>query len=183
MLMLATMFLLNIVAQLYVHRTPYFTTAYSVQLQCPVQVLWTLHRTDIGQNKRDPSWRFTSDLPDYIMTASHSDYNRTGFDRGHMCPAKDRSFTKQAQRATFVMSNIAPQTPALNRRAWLSTEDSCRRLAVQFDSISVLACPVFLFADTVRIGRNRIGVPHAFFKVAWQSSSDSILSCWFLWNR
>ena len=182
-ILLAALVTLTISGQLYIHETPYFNTTYDVSLQLPVRVLWTLHRSDIGQNSREPSWRFASDLPDYIMAARHSDYRHTGFDRGHLCPAKDRSFKKDALRATFVMSNVAPQTPALNRGAWKASEDSCRRLAVLYDSITVIACPVFLPADTARIGTARIGVPHAFFKACWVAGSDSVVSCWFMFNR
>ena len=182
-LLLSIMVTLTIDAQFYINSTSYFHSTYDVSLQLPARVLWTLHAGDIGQNLREPSWRFTSDLPDYIMSARHSDYRHTGFDRGHLCPAKDRSFTKEALRATFVMSNVAPQTPALNRGAWKATEDSCRRLAMLYDSITVLACPVFLPADTVRIGTAGIGVPHAFFKACWVAGSDSVLSCWFMFNR
>ena len=182
-ILLAALLTLTISGQLYISDTPYFRSVYDVSLQVPVQVQWTLHKNDVGLNSREPSWRFASDLPDIIMHSSHSDYTRSGYDRGHMCPAKDRSFSKLAMKSTFVMSNIAPQLPALNRGAWKATEDSCRRLALMYDSITILACPVFLSGDTAHIGRGRVAVPHAFFKVAWVATSDSITSCWFFFNK
>ncbi len=50
----------------------------------------------------------------------HEDYTNTGFDRGHMAPsyAIYSRFGKEAQLETFLMSNICPQTPNLNRGRW-----------------------------------------------------------------
>jgi hypothetical protein len=43
------------------------------------------------------------------------DYVRTGFDRGHLAPnlAIGRWFGAEAQRETFLMSNVVPQAPEL----------------------------------------------------------------------
>lgn len=182
-LLLALLATLAISGQIYIHQSPAFRSFYDTRLQIPVQVDWVLQPNDMGRTKREPSWRFTPDLPASIMTASHKDYNRSGYDRGHMCPAADRSGSKSKMKSTFVLSNVCPQTPALNRGAWKITEDSCRKLAMLYDSIMIVACPVFLPADTVRIGTARIGVPHAFFKACWVAGSDSVISCWFMFNR
>jgi endonuclease G len=43
-------------------------------------------------------------------------------DRGHMCPAADRSCSKEDMDATFLMSNMVPQSPNLNRGPWEKLE-------------------------------------------------------------
>src|SRR5262249_4737399 len=58
-----------------------------------------------------------------------NEYNNSGFDRGHLCPRSDRTSSPEAARATFVMTNIVPQAPALNQHAWADFEDYCRELA------------------------------------------------------
>ena len=52
------------------------------------------------------------------------DYKNSGYDRGHMAPnyAIASRYGAEAQRLTFMMSNIAPQTPALNRGVWRDVE-------------------------------------------------------------
>ena len=182
-ILLALIAALPIDAQLYINDTPYFCSVWDVSLQIPKQVEWTLRSREIGKNVREPSWRFAHDLPDYLMSARHSDYNRSGFDRGHMCPAADRSRSRSMMKSTFVLSNVCPQTPACNRGEWKRTEVYCRQAAIRYDSIRIIAVPVFLEGDTVRIGRAGIAVPHAFFKAAWIAGTDSILSAWFMFNR
>lgn len=52
------------------------------------------------------------------------DYAKSGYDRGHMVPnyAIITRYGEEARRKTFMMSNIAPQTPALNRGVWREVE-------------------------------------------------------------
>ena len=56
-----------------------------------------------------------------------SDYDRTGFDRGHMKPAES-SPTQEAMDESHLMSNIAPQHPNMNRQAWRTLEDAVHDL-------------------------------------------------------
>jgi len=55
-------------------------------------------------------------------------YTGSGFDRGHLCPRSDRTATAEAANATFAMTNIIPQAPHVNQRAWADLEDYCRNL-------------------------------------------------------
>lgn len=164
-------------------RRSQYTSWYDTQLLCPKQVTWTLRRSDLGDVSRQPSWRFASDIDAAGCVATHDDYRHSGYDRGHLCPAADRSVTIGAMRQTFSTANIAPQAPALNRGVWLATEKWCRDAAVLFDSVCVLAVPLWLDRDTVRIGVHGIAVPHAFFKVAYIPATDSVLNCWFYFNK
>ena len=161
----------------------HFYSVYDLTTQCPSQVGWTVTPSDLGIASREPSWVFVQDVPHPLATANHYDYSRTGFDRGHLCPAQDRSRDINAMRSTFVMSNIAPQVPALNRGAWKKTEVFCRKAALSFDTIQVVALPVFLKRDTTFIGSHRIAVPHAFIKAAWLPKNDSLIGLWWFWNK
>lgn len=161
----------------------HFYSVYDLQMLCPQQVEWTVTPSDLGDVNREPSWRFVQDLSHPLAIGTHDDYNNSGYDRGHMCPAADRSGDLLAMRSTFVISNIAPQAPSLNRGAWKKTEIMCRNAALLYDSVQVLAMPVFLNRDTVFIGRHRLGVPHAFLKVAWLPKNDSVIGLWWFWNK
>lgn len=159
-----------------------YSSTYDLGLLCPRQVWWTLKASDIADVKRDPSWRFVDDIDHPLGLATHADFAKSGYHRGHMCPAKDRSFSIDAMRHTFTTSNIAPQVPAVNTGVWLQTERWCRAAAIMYDSVCVLAMPVFIDRDTVRIGRHRLAVPHAFFKACWLPKNDSVINAWFIFN-
>lgn len=164
-------------------RNDNFVSRYNLTLKCPDLVQWKLYAADIGNVARESSWKFKNDIPLKVATARHSDYNSTGYDRGHLCPAHDRSASQKRMKATFVMSNIAPQTPSLNRVTWYQTERITREAALMFDSVGVVAIPVLLDRDTVFIGKHRLAVPHAFVKAVWRLDNDSVLYSWFIFNE
>jgi endonuclease G len=56
-----------------------------------------------------------------------TDYQGSGFDRGHMKPAAD-SPTQEAMDESHLMSNMAPQYPNVNRDGWATLEDAVRDL-------------------------------------------------------
>lgn len=160
-----------------------YCSMYDIETMCPSQVQWTLHAADMGKAIRMPGWKFINDVSSAGKNVLHADYNHSGFDRGHLCPAKDRSKSAMLMRSTFAMSNCAPQVPALNRGAWKDTENSCRLAASIYDSVCVLVMPVFLERDTLTIGEHGMRVPHAFFKAAWVAETDSVIYSWFLFNH
>lgn len=164
------------------HRPEYFSL-YDLTLLSPRQVEYTLRSSDIGSSSREPSWRFAADIPDIRAVATHADYNRSGYDRGHLCAAADRSASTATMLATFSMSNICPQLPSVNRGRWKRTEIACRNYATALDSVSIVVVPVFLQRDTTFIGTHRLAVPHAFFKAVWSTANDSVLDTWFIFNH
>jgi endonuclease G len=111
----------------YLMRKPYFALAYNNTKGTPNWVSWCLKKDDLGSAQRaqffpDP------DLPTGFKVVKPGDYTGSGFDRGHMCPHSDRASTDEASEATFVMTNIIPQSPACNQKAWADLEDYCRDL-------------------------------------------------------
>lgn len=59
-----------------------------------------------------------------VDSPSASAYKGSGYDRGHMAPnyAIATRFGTEAQKRTFLMSNVAPQLPGLNRGPWREVE-------------------------------------------------------------
>ena len=53
-------------------------------------------------------------------------YKKSGYDRGHLCPAGDRRFTKEAHDETFLTSNISPQEHKFNAGVWNRLEQKVR---------------------------------------------------------
>lgn len=56
---------------------------------------------------RDRCDCFASDDNVTTGSAAESDYQSTGFDKGHLCPAADNNMSEQANRKSFLMSNRA----------------------------------------------------------------------------
>lgn len=164
-------------------RKSIYNSVYSLSLNAPVQMEWTIHSSDVGGVVRGGNGHFRQDVTHAAATARHADYSRSGYHRGHLCPAKDRSNSAASMHETFCLSNCSPQVPALNVGSWRRTEEMCRAYAVLYDSVCVLACPVYLHRDTILIGKNNIAVTHGFFKAVWIASTDSVLNAWFVFNK
>jgi len=95
----------------------------------PVWVSWELSADWLGDIDRGDDFRVDPDLPADWYRVTPGDYTNSGFDRGHMCPSADRTATAADNSSTFLMTNIIPQAPQLNREPWARFEDYCRTLA------------------------------------------------------
>ena len=94
-----------------------------------------------------------------------SEYARSGYDRGHMAPnfAIASRYGVDAQKETFLMSNICPQRPNLNRKVWNRIERLETDLADQLEELWVVTGP--LFDDRPTYLGNRVEIPDAFFRM------------------
>lgn len=86
-------------------------------------------------------------------------------DHGHLCPAGDNKWSKDAIEQSFLLTNMCPQNRGLNRGVWERLEDRCRGWAKHYGDIYIVAGPIFYDGDYATIGENQVGVPDAFFKV------------------
>lgn len=89
------------------------------------------------------------------------DYTNSGYDRGHMTPAADSNSDKQMSE-TFLMTNMTPQLPSVNRVAWRMLEDRVR--SVPF--VHVITGAVYQYPAKT-IGKNKVPVPIALYKIAY----------------
>jgi endonuclease G len=143
----------------------------NAEKRIPNWVCWELRKADIGPIPRAP---FTPDpdLPRGMAKVTSHVYDGCGFDRGHLCPAKDRSATAADQAAVFHMTNIVPQSPNSNQKAWERLEAYCRELA-QRGHLLYIACGGAGMggegkngrAEEVGKGRLTVAVPARLWKV------------------
>lgn len=91
------------------------------------------------------------------------EYARSGYDKGHLAPAADFAWDQGANDMTFVMSNMAPQKPRLNQRAWKYLEDRVRRWACGEGEVTVITGPI-LGDDELPPLKSGLEVPGRFFK-------------------
>lgn len=97
--------------------------------------------------------------------ATLEDYRGSGWSRGHMCPAGDNKWDEKAMYESFSLVNVCPQNASLNSGVWNSIEIDCRRWARKYGDVYIVCGPVLLNREHETIGRNRVVVPEAFFKV------------------
>ena len=86
--------------------------------------------------------RFREDKKVPSGSAKPSDYTKSGYDRGHLCPAADMTHSAEAMEETFLMSNISPQLPVFNRGIWKSLEKQVRDWGEK-ERIYIVTGPVF----------------------------------------
>ena len=107
---------------------PYFVLSYNNSKGIPNWVSWQVTAPDLGDAPRKQTFDSDTTLPFGFTVVTQRDYDHSGFDRGHMCPHSDRAANQDMSFATFVMTNIIPQAPNVNRRAWEQLESYCREL-------------------------------------------------------
>lgn len=109
--------------------------------------------------------------------AELSDYLNSGFDMGHMVNNADMSWNPIVARETFILSNIAPQTPNLNRGVWKTLEAASRAWAFKTENgITIYTGSIFNYNTSNRIGENKVIVPEKFFKIIVNNDSKKSLS-------
>ena len=149
--------------EIVLHRTGY-TVSYNVYYKNPNWVAWELTREETkGETDRYDKFMPDPDLPEPRVV--HKDYTRSGYDRGHMAPAADMKWSKQAMIESFYMSNICPQVGNLNRGDWNDLEELCRNWAEKYGRIYIACGPIFDSKSPKRIGEHKVAVPDRFFKV------------------
>lgn len=150
-----------------VFRNHGYMAGYSELRGDPLWVIYALAPApeDAPRLKR-PS-RFAADWRS-LTRIGHDDYDRSGYDRGHMAPNHAISvlYGKTGQLDTFLMTNIVPQTPALNERVWERMEEAeLDHLAPRFGKLWVTTGPVFE-GSTERLHSSfRVEVPDACYKI------------------
>lgn len=92
---------------------------------------WTLRSSDVGPVDRSNRFREDIDLPRGFKRVDDDDYRESGYDRGHLCNSEDRTSSNALNEETFLMSNMIPQTPELNRGPFKFLEAYCRKLVLK----------------------------------------------------
>lgn len=96
----------------------------------------------------------------------HGDYTHSGYDRGHMAPnyAIATRYGAEAQRETFKMSNIIPQTPMINRGMWKDLEMTvAKRYGLYFSEVWVITGPVF--EGSIEKLDSGVPIPSHYYKI------------------
>ncbi len=102
---------------------------------------WHLSTAWIGTTDRQDDFRADATLPTSWVKVGGTDYSGSGFDRGHMCPSADRTGSVADNSATFLMTNMIPQSPNNNQITWANLENYCRTLINQGNELYIISGP------------------------------------------
>lgn len=141
-----------------------YVVSYNQDTRMPNWVAWqlTAEHTD-GELKRMNNFHEEENCP--RPRATLQDYKGSGWSRGHMCPAGDNKWSRDAMYDSFSLVNVCPQDSKLNSGVWNSLEMDCRQWTRQYGEVYIVCGPVLMKRQHETIGPNKVVVPEAFFKV------------------
>lgn len=123
---------------------------------------WQLNSSWLGEVDRQNDFRPDDTLPQGFDRVMPNDYRSSGYDRGHLVPSADRTRNATDNSATFLMTNMIPQTAANNREVWRKLEEYCRELVRQGKQLYIFAGPD---GNKGTIAQGKVAVPEYTWKV------------------
>jgi len=149
-----------------------FDICYSCKWKTPKLVVYKVDRNLI--DKYHYSRKHLRFRPDYELPArcrSYSkNYSRTGYDRGHNAPNAAFNYNRSIQKQTFLMSNIAPQKPQLNRRLWAKIERFVRYEAKKYGKVRVITG----VCGSLGHIKNNVNIPKWWYKIIFRPDGKII---------
>lgn len=140
-----------------------YVTGYSDKRKNP---LWTAFK--LIPERQPINYKRPRDFRTDDRTAARvhdSDFRNSGYQRGHMAPNSPIAdcWGQKAQVETFLLSNICPQSPALNEKVW---EDMERAEATRYsrsEPVWIICGP--LFSDKPAVIKHGVQVPERFYRI------------------
>ena len=149
------------------------------QAKIPVWVAWEIKPQNInGCVARTNA--FVSDHSLGNNSARPDDYAGSGYDKGHLANDAHQSWSTQVEYESFLMSNMSPQLPGLNRGIWklLETATGAWGFSSQHTMI-VFAGNVYDVTKDKKIGPNNVDVPQGLFKIVIDKNTGATLAFLF----
>lgn len=160
----------------------YYVLSYNEKYEQANWVYYLLTDSMVIKGGQERSNKFKVDVMVPTGSAKSSDYTKSGYDRGHLCPAADMDFNVVAMQESFLMSNISPQSSDFNRGIWKDLETEVRKWAVKDHKLYIVTGPVFK-DDKGTIGDDKVLVPGSFFKIIYQETGPAKMIAFLLPNR
>jgi endonuclease G len=155
-----------------------YVVGYSEPLRNPLWVAYRIFDVPSLESGKRPGFRI-----DYRTESrvSQKAYSGSGYDRGHMAPnyAIATRHGPDGQRETFLMSNIIPQRPHVNRHIWKDLEMRvAKRYGRYFGEVWVVTGPVF--KEPVKRLSSGVAIPAAYYKIMVDETGGKLRAKAFL---
>ena len=159
-------------------RHKHFFLSYSEEHE---QAEWVAYYL-MSENNRQHHFERPYFLQDPLVdteSAHWKNYKDTGYDKGHLVPAADMKFSKEAYNETFYTSNVAPQNKEFNSGIWNRLEQKARYWAEKHTAIFIVTGSI-LHDNLITIGEEKVSVPDYFFKILVRIQNDGLVMIPFL---
>jgi endonuclease G len=157
----------------------YYSLSYNEKKEQPEWVAYELKPSHLKRiNHKRPY--FIKDKKVKTKSADYYNYKKSGYDKGHLCPAGDRRFSKEAFDETFLTSNISPQNHQFNAGIWNRLEQKTRYWTKKYGKLYVVTGGVLTDNNLKTIGREKVAVPERFYKILLDYNSPKIKAIAFL---
>jgi len=165
----------------------YFVINHNNSWKIPYWVAYYASSSNLqGTANRTDDFKPDPELP-VGSRAELEDYRNSGYDRGHNAPAADFKRSNEAMSMTFLLSNMSPQTPKLNRGIWQILEGQIRDMVLAGGEAWIFTGSIFLSPDShfvnprEFIGPDSVAVPtHCFKVVLFKDNSNNFTTYAFL---
>ena len=142
-----------------------YAVGYNYDRKDPTWVAYRLTPDSVNK-KFERSNKFKEDTEIPVQYRSKlSDYKGSGYDRGHMAASATVDSSYNAMMESFLLSNMTPQLPGLNRQGWKYLEAYIRDWTNKRGELYVVTGAMFVGEHGV-IG-NGVHVPTHFYKVVF----------------
>ncbi|SNR14648.1 DNA/RNA non-specific endonuclease [Tenacibaculum jejuense] len=161
-----------------IHHSGY-SFSYSEKHEQAEWVAYSLDKKDIiyADFKRP---YFIQDPKVKTKSADWRNYKKSGYDKGHLCPAADRKSSKKLFNETFYTSNISPQKHNFNAGVWNRLEQKVRSWSKKYKHLYVITGGVLNHNSKKHIGKEKVTVPNAFYKVILDYKASKVKAIAFL---
>lgn len=155
-----------------------YQLSYNEQHEQAEWVAYSLHKNDIVYTNHKRPF-FIVDPKVRTKSADWRNYKNSGYDKGHLCPAGDKRYSKKAHDETFYTSNVSPQNHQFNAGIWNKLEQKTRYWAKKYNHLYVVTGGI-LEKNLKTIGKDRVSVPNYFYKIILDYTEPEIKAIAFL---
>ncbi|MFD1603643.1 DNA/RNA non-specific endonuclease [Flavobacterium artemisiae] len=156
----------------------YYTLSYNEKFEQAEWVAYELKKEYLKNNNFKRPY-FIEDPKVTTGSADWRNYKKSGYDKGHLCPAGDMEFSEDAYNDTFYTSNISPQQKEFNSGIWNRLEQKTRYWAEKYNDIYVVTGGILKDSDK-KIGTEKVAVPKYFYKIILAKSGNEHKAIAFL---
>lgn len=137
-------------------------------------VAYALEKSDFPKNYYERPYFEVDDVVE-SKSAHWGNYKKSGYNKGHLCPAGDRKKTIELYEETFLMSNVSPQLYDFNSGIWNRLEQKTRYWAEKYNGVYVVSGGV-LKGNLKTIGTENVSVPDYFYKVIMTKDKSKMIA-------